>query len=126
MARGANISGQPIGWAVRTDEVEDVGRRLGLPVRAGSRVTPNGDRLDWLAAGMEEAAADGSLPFFIEWGAGIPLPGKALVEHPLGTPAITQILIRGDVDRLAHWLGGDVLPITVSPGDPMLAGVVLS
>lgn len=126
VASGANIAGQPIGWAVRTDEIDEVGRRLGLTVRAGSRVTPTGDRLEWRAAGMEEAAADGSLPFFIEWGSGTPFPGQALVKHPGGTPAITEILIHGDADRLAKWLDGHVLPIIVSPGDPMLAAIVLS
>jgi Glyoxalase-like domain len=126
VASGANISGQPIGWAVRTEDIEDVGRRLGLTVRAGSRVTPNGDRLEWRAAGMEEAAAEGSVPFFIEWGAGTPFPGHALVKHPGGTAVITGILTQGDADRLADWLDGHVLPITVSPGKPMLAGIVLS
>jgi glyoxalase-like protein len=126
VASGTNISGRPIGWAVRTDDIEDVGRRLGLPVRAGSRLTPNGDRLEWRAVGMEEAAADGSLPFFIEWGAATPFPGHAPVEHPGGTPVITRILTHGDPAWLADWLGGRELPITVSPGTPMLAGIVLS
>src|SRR5438876_4803917 len=34
VASGAKISGQPIGWAVRVHDIEDVGRRLGLTVRA--------------------------------------------------------------------------------------------
>jgi glyoxalase-like protein len=126
VASGANISGRPIGWAVRAHDIEQVGRRLGLTVRAGSRVTPNGDRLEWRAAGMEEAAAEGFLPFFIEWGAGTAFPGHALVKHPGGTPVITRILIHGDADRLAYWLGGHELPIVVTPGTPMLAGIILS
>ena len=126
IASGANISCQPIGWAVRTNGIEEVGRRLGLTVRAGSRLTPNGDRLQWRTAGMEEAAADGSLPFFIEWGAGTPFPGHALVKHRGGTPLISRILTHGDADRMADWLNGHELPITVIPGNPMLAGIVLS
>ena len=102
-----------------------MGRRLGLTVRAGSRVTPTGGRLEWQAVGMEEAAADGSLPFFIKWGSRTPFPGHTLVKHPGGTPAITRILAHGDADRLSDWLDGNVLPLTVSPGDPMLAGIVL-
>ncbi len=81
VASGANISGRPIGWAVRAHDIEDVRRRLGLTVRAGSRVTANGDRLEWRAAGMEEAAAEGYLPFFIERGAGTAFPGHALVKR---------------------------------------------
>jgi hypothetical protein len=126
VASGANSSGQPIGWAVRTDDIEDVAWRLGLTVRAGSRVTPNGDRLEWRAAGMEEAAAEGSLPFFIAWGAGTPFPGHAFVKHRAATPVITRILIHGDADRLADWVDGHELPIIASPGNPMLAGIVLS
>ena len=126
VARGANISGQPVGWAVRTDDIEDVSRRLGLTVRAGSRVTPTGDRLEWRAAGMEEAAAESSLPFFIEWGPRTPFPGHAVVKHRGGTPRITGILTHGDADRLADWLDGHELPVIVSPGNPTLAAIVLS
>jgi glyoxalase-like protein len=122
----AKIPGRPIGWAVRTDKIDDVGRRLGLTVRAGSRVTPTGNRLEWRAVGMEEAAAESSLPFFIEWGSGTPFPGHALVKHPGGPAAITGILTHGDADRLAQWLDGHALPVIVSPGKSMLAGIVLS
>jgi hypothetical protein len=125
VANGANTRGRPIGWAVRTNDIDAVGRRLGLRVRAGSRVTPAGDRLEWRSAGVEEAAAEGALPFFIEWGRGTPFPGHAVVTHPGGAPAITRILALGDTDRLAGWLDGHVLPVLVRPGDPMLAGVVL-
>ncbi len=118
VGRGANISGQPVGWAVRTDDIEDVSRRLGLTVRAGSRVTPTGDRLEWRAAGMEEAAAESSLPFFIEWGPRTPFPGHA--------PRITGILTHGDADRLADWLDGHEFPVIVRPGNPTLAAIVLS
>ncbi len=95
---------------VRAHDIEDVRRRLGLTVRAGSRVTPNGDRLEWRAAGMDEAAAEGYLPFFIERGAGTAFPGHALVK-------------RRPVGLLAR---GHELPIVVIPGNPTLAGVVLS
>jgi hypothetical protein len=126
VARATNLQGQPIGWAVRTDEIDNVGRRLGLTVHAGSRVTPTGARLEWRAAGMEEAAAESSLPFFIEWSPRTSFPGHTPVRHAHGTPAITGILIRGDADRLADWLDGERLPIFVNPGNPMLAGIVLS
>jgi hypothetical protein len=126
VAGGASTSGQPIGWAVRTNDIEGVGRRLGLTLRAGSRVTPDGDRLAWRTAGIEEAAANGSLPFFIEWGAGTPFPGHAPVKHPGGAPVISRILTQGSADRLTDWLGEHELPVSVSPGNAMLKGVVLS
>jgi glyoxalase-like protein len=126
VAKGASLPGQPIGWAVRPDDIDDVGRRLGLRVRAGSRVTPNGDRLEWQSAGMDEAAAEGSLPFFIKWRSGTPFPGHAFVNHPRGTPAITGILIHGSANHLADWLNGHTLPVIVRPGDSKVAGIVLS
>jgi glyoxalase-like protein len=126
VGNGASIPGQPIGWAVRTTEINEVGRRLGLTVRTGSRLTPTGERLEWRAVGMEEAAAQGSLPFFIEWGQGTRFPGHALVRHQHSTPSISAILIHGDADRLAHWLDGQRLPLIVSPGKSMVAGVILS
>ncbi len=55
-----------------------------------------------------------------------PFPGHAFVKHPGGTPVIPKILAQGDVHRLADWLDGHVLPVTVSPGEPRLAGTVLS
>ena len=126
VASGATTSGRPIGWAVRTGEIEDVGRRLGLDVRAGSRVTPSGERLQWRTAGVEQAVAEGSLPFFIEWGAGTPFPGRARGTHSTDPPALAQIVIQGDADRLADWLDGATLPIVVRPGRPRLAGIVIS
>ena len=126
VASGSNIPGQPFGWAVRTPNVDDIARRLGLSVQAGSRVTSSGARLQWRSAGMEEAAANPSLPFFIDWAPGIQLPGQALVKHPGGSAAITRVLIRGDADRLSDWLDGSLLPIIVWPGTPTIAGIVLS
>lgn len=126
VASGSTIPGQPLGWAVRTHKVDDIARRLGLNVQAGSRVTASGTRLQWRSAGMEEAASDPSLPFFIEWGAGTPFPGNAPVKHPGGASVISQILAHGDPDRLADWLDGHKLPIIVTPGNPKLTGVVLS
>lgn len=126
VASGVKISGHVIGWAVRTHRIDDVGRRLGLTVRPGSRLTSTGVRLEWRTTGIEQAAANGTLPFFIEWGTGAAFPGHALVSHPGGPAAMTGILIRGDADRLADWLDGHVLPITVRPGDPMIDGIILS
>lgn len=126
VASSAKISGQPMGWAVRTEDIDDVSRRLGLTPRAGSRVTPAGNRLEWRTAGVEQAAADGSLPFFIEWGPGTAFPGRVLVNHPGGAAAMTRILIQGDARKLADWLDGHMLPIILSAGAPRLAGIVLS
>jgi glyoxalase-like protein len=58
---------RPLGWAVRTDDLDSVVARLGLTPAEGSRATPGGGQLRWRYAGAEEAIARPPLPFFIEW-----------------------------------------------------------
>jgi hypothetical protein len=77
-------------------------------------------------AGIEEAAAEPSLPFFLEWGDGTPFPGRAPVTHAAGEVEITSLELDGDRQRLADWLGSHRLPITVREGAPAVAGVILS
>ncbi len=119
-------AGEPLGWAVRTDQLDAVARRLGLTVHAGSRVAAGGELLRWRTAGVEVAAAEPSLPFFIEWGRGVALPGRASVAHPAGPLALCELVLEGAADRLAAWLGTESLPLTVLPGAPRIARIVLS
>ena len=126
VASGARFLLLPIGWAVRTEQIDSVARRLGLSIRAGSRRTPAGDLLQWRSAGVEEVAAESSLPFFIDWHAGTPHPGRAPAKHPGGGAKIARILARGESSRMEAWLGTRVLPVEVTPGEPQTAGVVLS
>ncbi len=118
--------GQPLGWAVRTRELDHVARRLGLTVRAGSRAAPGGEVLRWRSAGIERAAAEPSLPFFIEWEQGTPLPGRTSASHRIGSVTIARLVLDGDADRLAAWLGNHTLPIAVRAGTPAVASIVLS
>ena len=117
---------QPLGWAVRTRQLDDVARRLGLTVDAGSRAGRDGRLVRWRVAGIEQAAAEPSLPFFIEWAHGTSLPGRTPATHPAGAVRIAELQLDGDADRLTAWLGGHRLPITVRPGAPALAGILLT
>jgi hypothetical protein len=128
VASGASRDGRPIGWVVRTGggELDAIADRLDLSPKSGSRVTPSGDTLRWRVAGIDEAAAEPALPFFIEWGTGVRQPGTADGRHPAGPAAITRLLLDGDPDRVAGWLGEHTLPIVVRPGRPGVAGVVIS
>jgi hypothetical protein len=84
VARGASPLGRPLGWAVRTDQLDQLAHRLNLTVRSGKRVTPSGELLRWRSAGIDQAAAEPSLPFFLEWAAGVRLPGTtAVATQPL-------------------------------------------
>jgi hypothetical protein len=117
---------RPLGWAVRTHQLDAIARRLGLTVAAGSRAAGNGQLVRWRLAGVEEAAAEPSLPFFIEWGQGTPLPGRVPATHGAGAVQVAKLQLDGDADRLADWLGPHDLPIGVRPGAPGIACIVLT
>ena len=72
-------------------------------------------------AGLERSADEPSLPFFIEWGAGTPYPGKALAQ----SAAIGELRLQGDPDRIARSAGAVDVPIAVEDGRPAILGVVL-
>ena len=63
----------PVGWAIGTRDLDATKARLeaaGFTVsapRPGSRVKPDGQRLEWRTAGVE--IPGGLTPFLIEWGA---------------------------------------------------------
>jgi len=110
-----------LGWCVRTDELDTVAERLGLTIADGSRARPDGTVVRWRMAGLERSAEEPSLPFFIEWGAGTPYPGGALAQ----AATIDELQARGDRDRIAQWIGGANIPLSVSEGDPALLAVIL-
>lgn len=117
--------GRPLGWVARTDRLDEVAERLGLSASAGTRAGREGRVLSWRLAGVEAAAAEPSLPFFVEWGEGTPLPGHAPAAHPAGSARLARLELRGDLGRVTDWLATDELPITVSPGAPALTRIIL-
>jgi Glyoxalase-like domain len=126
VARACSGGARPLGWAVRTGELDTVARRLGLVVAAGSRVTRDGRTLRWRLAGKEQAAAEPFLPFFIEWAPGTPFPGRTPVTHRAGGVRIAKLQLVGDAERLDVWLGAHDLPIAVEPGSPALRSITLA
>jgi hypothetical protein len=118
--------GRPLGWVARTDRLDAVAERLGLSASAGSRRGRDGRLLSWRLAGVEAAAADPSLPFFVEWGEGTPLPGHTPVAHAAGSVRLARLELAGDDRRIADWLATDAIPVAVSPGRPAVKGVVLA
>ena len=115
----ASRAGAPFGWAVRTDDLDAVAARLGLTVRDGARQAPDGRRLTWRMAGIEQAAAEPALPFFIEWGPETPFPGAAATlrrgraSSCAATPTARRVARRG------------TLPVTVTPGAPAVVSVTV-
>jgi hypothetical protein len=105
--------GHPLGWAVRTDGIDAVAERLGIAIADGAR-----GELRWRMAGVAEAAAEPSLPFFIEWAPGSDHPGT-------GSGRIAELQLSGDPGRLADWLGPHDLPVSIHRGSPAVERVVL-
>lgn len=103
---------RPFGWAVRPRDLDGTAARLGLTVLSGSRTTPSGGKVEWRTCGLEQAARDPRLPFFLEWRDPTAFPGAT--SDPLGT--IERIEVASDPGELADWLGPNALPVDVRPG----------
>ena len=112
----------PFAWCVRTDDLDATAARLGLAVQAGSRERPDGAVVRWRIAGLEQAAAEPYLPFFIEWDDESPFPGRSPAGHSSDV-RFARLELRGDADRLTDWLEGASLPIAVEPGAARIAGI---
>jgi hypothetical protein len=110
----AATPGRVLGWAVRTDSIDAIARKLGQPVLPGSRTTPSGAVISWRSVGVDIAARERGLPFFIEWGDGVPLPGSTAVGHRDGPVTLKLLSVAADQGRLAEWLGDHDLPIDVT------------
>jgi hypothetical protein len=115
----------PLGWAARTDAIEAVAHRLDVAVVPGSRIAPGGALVNWRTAGLDVATREPALPFFIQWGDGVPFPGAASVRHPGGPTTLKLLALTAEPQRLAGWLGEHDLPISVTAGDSALSAVVL-
>jgi Glyoxalase-like domain len=117
--------GRPLGWCLRTDRLDDVAGRLDMTIVAVSRARPDGRVFRGRIAGIEQATAEPSLPFFIEREESSPFPGAGPVTHRAGSVKIARVELSGDADRLDGWLGSHDLPITIRPGEPAVASIVL-
>jgi hypothetical protein len=104
--------GAAMGWAVRTQDIATEAASRGLAVVDGARRSTAGELLTWRLAGVDRAAADPALPFFIEWGEGTPLPGAAAVEHRAGPDVhLVELVVHPGGSALADWLGTSPLPV---------------
>lgn len=115
------IPGRLLGWAVRTDSIDAVGRRLGQLVVPGSRADPRGGLITWRSVGLDIAIREPGLPFFIQWGDGVRLPGAAAVRHRGGPATLKVLSVPADQQRLADWLGDHDLPVAVTGPSGTLA-----
>ena len=88
----------------------------------------SGRRHPALAAARVSMSRQSSLglPFFIEWGDGVHLPGATAVPHPSGDVRLRRLSLSVDSARLTSWLGENDLPVSVTSGRAGVVSVVLA
>jgi hypothetical protein len=112
------------GWAVATDDLDGVARRLDLEITRGARTRPDGSRLSWRLAGVSRALSTGALPFFIQWD--VPPeahPGAIAAPHRAQPRGIAWLEVTAAPESLAEWLGDHDLPVRLTDGPPSLSAV---
>ncbi len=115
---------QLLGWVVATDEIEAIGRRLGLEVSSGSRSRTDGSTLTWRLAGLEQAMESNGFPFFIEWDGPVEAhPGSATVAHRSEPLGFEWIEVSADPAKLRDWLGPSEIPLRIADGPPSILAV---
>lgn len=110
---------------VRPHDIAATAERLDLDLVPGSRVRPDGVTLSW-RRGVPDESSDRSLPFFIAWGDGVPMPGAAPVTHDAGTVRLRGLTVGGDEAVLHDWLGDEIDGVVVTPGRAGVLAVVLT
>ena len=113
-----------LAWVVAVDDIGPVEQRLGRTAVAGHRRRPDGVDLNWRQVGVLDLMDDPALPFFVEWQVE---PGDHPAAGGNASPALEQIVMCGDPDRVAEWLGtpldDDVAVEWVQDEDPGLVAV---
>lgn len=113
-----------VGWCLRTDDLDGVAARLGLPLEDGARTLPDGEVVRWRLAGRNAGTDQAWLPFFISWD--VPAerhPGRAEAPHRVRPLGVSWVEVAGDQDRIRDWLGGAPVPVRVVDGLPGVRAV---
>jgi Glyoxalase-like domain len=116
--------GGPMALCLRTDDMAATCRARGLQQLAMGRERPDGVRLDWEVAGLAEMLGADRLPFFIQWH--VPPgnhPAEARVDHPGGPAALERVVLGGDGERIASWIGETLPGIDFAPSPPGVAEI---
>ena len=119
---------RPWTFVCRTDDLEGVAGRLELQIDGGSRTRPDGRVVAWRGAGIDDPRRDPSLPFFIEWRLETAdlHPGLMPATHGIQARGLAWVEVRGDAERLTHWLDGADLPVRVVEGSPAVTSFAIS
>jgi len=123
----AERGGGWLGWCLRTDDINGVSKRLGLPCAAMERQRPDGMVLSWRLVALERAIARPSLPFFIQWDVPDPKhPARSRVEHVIAPRRVSCVQLAGDPQELKSWIADESVPLEIIPGDSGVAAVTIT
>jgi hypothetical protein len=94
-----------LNWVIGVSDLEAVEQRLGRPAAGGHRVRPDGYDLRWRQIGINDAASERQLPWFIHW-------ESDKSEHPAasgGNVTLEHLDIAGDAQFVADYLGDNAV-----------------
>jgi hypothetical protein len=99
-----------VSWAIATEDIMVIERRLDRKAVKGVRKKPNGNELTWKQIGILATLEDAQLPFFVEWDSN---------NHPSsdGSPVakISKIELVGEEKSVSDWIN--------APIDSVFAGI---
>jgi hypothetical protein len=114
-------------WSLRTDRIEAVAGPLGLVPERRERVRPDGRRLTWRTAGLQDAAEHSWPPFFMQWDDPVDFPGALPAQHKNGATGIAWLEVATpDPGRLRRLMSGGEAPIRLVEGIPGLQRVAVT
>lgn len=111
---------------LRTDDIDGVAAAHDLAATPMTRRRPDGMVLAWRLAGLDVAIAEPPLPFFIQWDVdATEMPGAATAPHTSAPSGISRVVLSGDAERIAAWIGDDDVPVEVVAGPPAVTRVAI-
>ncbi len=118
VARRLTIREGLAAFCLATEDIDAVGRRLGLNPEPMERRAPDGTTLGWRLAGLEAAMTDPCKPFFIQWD--IPPekhPGRMAAEHEVTPLGISWVEVSSDPGVIPAWIEDSSLDVRITPGE---------
>jgi len=93
-----------LAWILSVDDLAPLEARLGRHALLGSRIFPDGRRLEWRQLGITGLMTDPQLPYFIQWVS----QGSVLPSALDGDIRVTALELAGSRARVEDWLGTPV------------------
>jgi hypothetical protein len=106
----SELGGGWLGWVISVDDLSDLEARLERKAVIGTRMFPDGRRLEWTQIGIKGLIADPQLPYFIHW---VSEPSVLPSALPAEVTLI-ELDIAGSRDRVEQWLGCSVDEVSES------------